>query len=261
MSTAPQDASTAPAASTATTAAPSSVDSFGSEAELSIPPSPRAPGSPRAQLADVPEERSTKGNGDVEEEESRTTYRGSVQGGAAPPPLSRIASESEGRPAGRRCIQLHAVPPSSLICPGLPTRLLLVLLTGSMHSVHLRDLPPGDLFTISRLRMTSRDLEELPPPPTRAAPATVRAQLLLGAGPRHRLCLPPACAAGASGPPPSPPCPALLCLPDPPSPCPLARLLACRPQARALRWYLGWALPGLGMFVEAWLVFAIGANE
>lgn len=34
-----------------------------------------------------------------------------------------------------------------------------------MQSVHLSRLPPGDLFTISRLRMTSRDLEEPPLPP------------------------------------------------------------------------------------------------
>lgn len=33
--------------------------------------------------------------------------------------------------------------------------------------MHLRDLKPGDLFAISRLRITTRDLEEPPPPPHR----------------------------------------------------------------------------------------------
>ena len=36
-----------------------------------------------------------------------------------------------------------------------------------MHAAHLRDLKPGDLFAISRLRITTRDLEEPPPPPHR----------------------------------------------------------------------------------------------
>lgn len=109
----------APAASTITTGAPSSVSSLGSEA--SAPPSPRPAASPRGgQLADVPEERSAKGGngngGDVEEGESRTTYRGSVQGAdapppfdALPPPLSRIASE----PAALIDVQL---PPPPLDC-------------------------------------------------------------------------------------------------------------------------------------------------
>lgn len=34
--------------------------------------------------------------------------------------------------------------------------------------MHLRDLKPGDLFAISRLRITTRDLEEPPPPPHRS---------------------------------------------------------------------------------------------
>ncbi len=33
--------------------------------------------------------------------------------------------------------------------------------------MHLRDLKPGDLFAISRLRITNRDLEEPPPSPHR----------------------------------------------------------------------------------------------
>ncbi|KAI7844838.1 hypothetical protein COHA_001492 [Chlorella ohadii] len=68
----------------------------------------------------------------------------------------------------------------------------------TVHSVHLRDLKPGDLFAISRLRITNRDLEEPPPPP-------------------HR-----------------------------------------NPVVRALRWWRSWALPGAGMFIEAWMIFAIG---
>lgn len=30
------------------------------------------------------------------------------------------------------------------------------------------------------------------------------------------------------------------------------------PLMRALRWYRSWAVPGMGMFVEAWMIFAIG---
>ena len=52
--------------------------------------------------------------------------------------------------------------PECSACPPctLPT-------TGTVHSMHLRDLKPGDLFAISRLRITTRDLEEPPPPPHR----------------------------------------------------------------------------------------------
>lgn len=68
----------------------------------------------------------------------------------------------------------------------------------SVHSVHLSHLQPHELRTISRLWITSRDLEPPPPPPHR------------------NLAL------------------------------------------RGLRWWARWAVPGMGMFVEAWMIFAIG---
>ncbi|KAL4434292.1 hypothetical protein ABPG75_000733 [Micractinium tetrahymenae] len=100
-----------------------------------------------------------------EDEESRTTYGSWQEEAPRPVDLARAVS---------------FVAPSSV------------------HSVHLSHLKPHELRTISRLRFSTHDLEEPPPPPHRS------------------------------------------------------------PLVRALRWWRSWALPGMGMFVEAWMIFAIG---
>ena len=73
--------------------------------------------------------------------------------------------------------------------------------------------------------------------------------------------LPLARAAACPGCPPAPPGLPLLCSPPRLArPRPAGRPLPPHrnPVVRAARWYRGWALPGLGMFVEAWMVFSIG---
>ena len=148
------------------------------------------------------------GGGGGGDEESRQTFHGSVgeapQPYTAEPALSRVPSELPGcrmrrlpKAGSRRCgLRPAATPPP---CPSNAQRPLRP--AGdvySVHSVHLGQLSPQDLRLISRMRITSRDLEEPPPPPPRS------------------------------------------------------------PAVRALRWYRAWALPGMGMFIEAWLVFSIG---
>lgn len=71
-------------------------------------------------------------------------------------------------------------------------------LAGCITAVHLADLTANDMFTISRLRMTTRDLEEPAPPPHRnplvragrcaaRGPAAIRLQLGGGSRSHDRL--------------------------------------------------------------------------
>ena len=128
------------------------------------------------------------GHGGRLEAETRATFGGSFQEDApapydAPPPLSRAASECRVRfdifaAVARPCCR--ALRPQTVCLPSLALACLLAweaegtlavmasCLSGTVHSVHLRDLRPGDLFAISRLRITTRDLEEALPPPHRS---------------------------------------------------------------------------------------------
>ena len=126
---------------------------------------------------------------------------------------------------------------------------------GTVHSVHLRDLKPGDLFAISRLRITNRDLEEPPPPPHRNP--VVRALRCA-----HALLVPlaGACVVGFA-------CAVLLHGKHGRGASSVAEHVArvlgwqsCRQPAganvllAARRWWRSWALPGAGMFIEVCLL-------
>lgn len=71
---------------------------------------------------------------------------------------------------------------------------------GSVHSVHFGHLQPHEYRAISRLRMTTRDLEEPPPPPHRSplVRAFRQADAAAGVPPRLAMC---ACAVDLTAPP------------------------------------------------------------
>ncbi|KAL4424952.1 hypothetical protein ABPG77_009681 [Micractinium sp. CCAP 211/92] len=115
-------------------------------------------------------------------------------GGLPDPPSAQAPPEDEESQTTYGSWQEEAPRPVDL------ARAVSFVAPSSVHSVHLSHLKPQELRTISRLRFTTHDLEEAPPPPPR---------------PRNAI-------------------------------------------VRAFRWWRSWAVPGMGMFVEAWMIFAIG---
>lgn len=108
-----------------------------------------------------------------------------------------------------------------------------------MHSVHLSNLEPHEVRQLSRLRITGRDLIE--PPPTHRSPL-VRAfrhaalpLVIVGCWLVLHCCLQTQCGHHFQ-----------------------RRAPQTLIPSNACRWWRSWAVPGMGMFVEAWMVFAIG---